>query len=139
MQTAESNEVGFMKSEKEITGHTRMICLLGSPVAHSLSPQMHNAAFAQLGLDYRYLAFDVKPQNLKDITAAFKAMGVRGMNLTMPLKNDIVPLCYRLSPASRISGSVNTVVFEEDVSKSGHTTDSIGFFDACRQENFEIR
>lgn len=48
----------------EISGHTRMICLLGSPVAHSLSPAMHNYAFRKLGLDYCYLAFDVKPERL---------------------------------------------------------------------------
>ncbi len=123
----------------EITGHTRMICLLGSPVAHSLSPQMHNLAFETLGLDYRYLAFDVQPSALADVVNAFGAMNVRGMNLTMPLKNDIVPFCDRLSPASEISGAVNTVVFEEDGSISGHTTDGAGFLRALEEENISYK
>ncbi len=122
---------------QEITGHTRMICLLGSPVAHSLSPQMHNLAFETLGLDYRYLAFDVQPAQLSAVVEAFRAMKVRGMNLTMPLKNDIVPLCDRLSPAAEISGAVNTVVFEEDGSLSGHTTDGAGFLRALQEDHID--
>ena len=125
------------KNLQEITGHTRMICLLGSPVAHSLSPQMHNLAFETLGLDYRYLAFDVQPAQLSAVVEAFRAMKVRGMNLTMPLKNDIVPLCDRLSPAAEISGAVNTVVFEEDGSLSGHTTDGAGFLRALREDHID--
>lgn len=125
------------KNLQEITGHTRMICLLGSPVAHSLSPQMHNLAFETLGLDYRYLAFDVQPAQLSAVAEAFRAMKVRGMNLTMPLKNDIVPLCDRLSPAAEISGAVNTVVFEEDGSLSGHTTDGAGFLRALQDAHID--
>ena len=125
------------KNMQEITGHTRMICLLGSPVAHSLSPQMHNLAFETLGLDYRYLAFDVQTAQLPAVVEAFRAMKVRGMNLTMPLKNDIVPLCDRLSPAAEISGAVNTVVFEDDGSISGHTTDGAGFLRALQEEHID--
>ncbi len=125
------------KNLQEITGHTRMICLLGSPVAHSLSPQMHNLSFETLGLDYRYLAFDIQPAQLPSVVEAFRAMKVRGMNLTMPLKNDIVPLCDRLSPAAEISGAVNTVVFEDDGSISGHTTDGAGFLRALEEEKID--
>ena len=123
----------------EISGHTRMICLLGSPVAHSLSPAMHNYAFRKLGLDYCYLAFDVKPERLPEILPAFKAMHVRGMNLTMPLKNDIVKYCDSLSQASRICGAVNTVIFEEDGSITGTTTDGTGFLRALESENIQYR
>ncbi len=125
------------KNLQEITGHTRMICLLGSPVAHSLSPQMHNLSFETLGLDYRYLAFDVQPAQLSSVVEAFRAMKVRGMNLTMPLKNDIVPLCDRLSTAAEISGAVNTVVFEDDGSISGHTTDGAGFLRALEEAQID--
>ena len=62
----------------EISGRTKMICLLGSPVAHSMSPAMHNEAFAELGLDYRYLAFDVKEGELAGVMDSFRRMGVRG-------------------------------------------------------------
>lgn len=123
----------------EISGHTRMICLLGSPVAHSLSPAMHNEAFRMLGLDYRYLAFDIKEGELAGVLDSFRRMGVRGFNLTMPLKTEAVALCDRLSPAAEIAGSVNTVVLEEDGSVSGHTTDGIGFTESARQEGADFR
>lgn len=125
--------------EYNITGHTKLICLLGSPVGHSKSPMMHNEAFRALGLDYCYLAFDIKEEQLKTAVEGLKTMGARGMNLTMPCKNKIVPLCDRLSPAAKISGAVNTVVIEEDGTMTGHTTDGIGFFISCREEGFEVK
>ena len=123
----------------EISGRTKMICLLGSPVAHSMSPAMHNEAFAELGLDYRYLAFDVKEGQLAGVMDSFRKMGVRGFNLTMPLKTEAVALCDRLSPAAEIAGSVNTVVFEDDGTATGHTTDGIGFTESARQEGVDFR
>lgn len=116
-----------------------MICLLGSPVAHSMSPAMHNEAFTELGLDYRYLAFDVKEGELAGVMDSFRKMGVRGFNLTMPLKTEAVALCDRLSPAAEISGSVNTVVLEADGTATGHTTDGIGFTESARQEGVDFR
>lgn len=116
-----------------------MICLLGSPVAHSMSPAMHNEAFAELGLDYRYLAFDVKEGELAGVMDSFRRMGVRGFNLTMPLKTEAVALCDRLSPAAEIAGSVNTVVLENDGTATGHTTDGIGFTESARQEGVDFR
>ena len=116
-----------------------MICLLGSPVAHSMSPAMHNEAFAELGLDYRYLAFDVKEGELAGVMDSFRRMGVRGFNLTMPLKTEAVALCDRLSPAAEIAGSVNTVVLEDDGTATGHTTDGIGFTESARQEGVDFR
>ena len=123
----------------EISGRTKMICLLGSPVAHSMSPAMHNEAFAELGLDYRYLAFDVKEGELAGVMDSFRRMGVRGFNLTMPLKTEAVALCDRLSPAAEIAGSVNTVVLEDDGTATGHTTDGIGFTESARQEGVDFR
>lgn len=123
----------------EISGRTKMICLLGSPVAHSMSPAMHNEAFAELGLDYRYLAFDVKEGELAGVMDSFRKMGVRGFNLTMPLKTEAVALCDRLSPAAEIAGSVNTVVLEDDGTATGHTTDGIGFTESARQEGVDFR
>lgn len=90
----------------EITGHTGMLCLLGSPVAHSISPEMHNKACKILDLNYRYLAFDVTPEQLETVTPGLKMMGVRGFNLTMPDKNRMAELCDELSPAAQICGAV---------------------------------
>ncbi|SFG48522.1 shikimate dehydrogenase [Oribacterium sp. WCC10] len=121
-----------------ISGHTRLICLLGSPVAHSLSPAMHNEGFRQLDLDYSYMAFDIKEGELGGILNSFKKMGVRGFNLTMPLKTEAVSLCDRLSTAAEIAGSVNTVVIEEDGTVTGHTTDGIGFTESARQAGVDF-
>ncbi len=122
---------------KEITGHTGLTCLLGSPVAHSISPMMHNEAFQTLGLDYRYLAFDVKIEELETAVSGLKAIGVRGFNLTMPHKNAMCRLCDRLSPAAEIIGAVNTVVNENGL-LVGHSTDGIGYMRALKEEGIDI-
>ena len=88
---------------KEITGHTVLTCLLGSPVAHSISPQMHNESFRTLGLDYVYLAFDVSLEQLKTTVESLKIMNARGFNLTMPHKNLVCDYVDHLSPAAKLS------------------------------------
>lgn len=123
--------------KKEISGHTRLACLLGSPVAHSISPAMHNEAFAQLGIDCRYLAFDVDVDGMEKAVEGLRTMNVLGFNLTMPDKNVMCGLCDELSPAARIGGAVNTVK-NENGKFIGYTTDGIGFMDACRDAEFEI-
>ena len=83
---------------EKITGTTVLTGLLGSPVAHSLSPLMHNESFQALGLDYAYLCFDVGTDRLKEAVEGLRAMGARGWNLTMPDKNLMCELCDKLSP-----------------------------------------
>lgn len=122
-----------------ISGHTRMLCLLGSPVAHSLSPAMHNFSFEALRIDARYLAFDITEKDLAATLQTFRSIGVKGLNLTMPLKTAAVALCDRLSLAASIADSVNTIVFEDDGSITGHTTDGIGFTESIRQEGVDFK
>lgn len=122
---------------KHVTGHTSLLCLLGSPVAHSISPEMHNEAFLQLGLDYEYLAFDVGTDNLKTAVAGLRVMDVRGFNLTMPNKTLMAQLVDRLSPASEISGSVNTVVNDHGT-LIGYTTDGIGYMQSARDAGYDM-
>lgn len=121
----------------EITGHTVLTGLLGSPVAHSISPMMHNEAFRRLGLDYAYLAFDVGTENLKTAVEGLKTLGARGFNVTMPDKNLMCSLVDKLSPASEIGGAVNTVVNDNGV-LTGYTTDGIGFMRSVREEGVDI-
>ncbi len=140
-----------------ISGSTRLVCLLGSPVAHSISPAMHNTAFQALHLDYVYLAFDVRPGrstslpgmtsedtqggtgNVATALNALKLFGARGCNLTMPLKKAVIPYLDELSEAARLSGSVNTIVID-DGRLIGHTTDGIGYIDSLRREaGYEIK
>ena len=123
--------------KKEITGKTVLTGLLGSPVAHSISPQMHNESFRMLGLDYVYLAFDVPPEKLKSAVEGLKAMNARGYNLTMPHKNLICEYMDDLSFAATLSNSVNTVVNHDGV-LTGHTTDGIGYMRAVEDAGFSI-
>lgn len=123
--------------ETRITGHTVLTGLLGSPVAHSISPMMHNEAFQRLGLDYAYLAFDVGTDNLKTAVEGLKALGVRGFNLTMPNKNLMAEYCDKLSPAAEIIGAVNTVVNDHGI-LTGYTTDGIGYMQAARDAGFDL-
>lgn len=114
----------------------RLTCLLGSPVAHSLSPAMHNLSFENLGIDCYYEAIDVKIPELPAAVEDLKKRNVLGFNLTMPLKEAIIPLCDELSLASKISGSVNTVL-NKDGKLYGYTTDGIGFMEAAREVNMD--
>lgn len=122
---------------KEITGHTVLTCIIGSPVAHSISPQMHNESFRTLGLDYVYLAFDIKPEQLKETVESLKHMGARGYNVTMPHKKHIVEFMDELSPAAKLCQSVNTVVNDNGV-LTGHTTDGIGYMRAVEDAGHSI-
>lgn len=120
-----------------ISGHTQLTGLLGSPVAHSISPLMHNEAFRILGLDYAYLCFDVGTEHLKTAVEGLKALNARGFNLTMPDKTEMCGLCDTLSPAARMIGAVNTVVNDNGI-LTGHNTDGIGYTQAIREAGYEI-
>lgn len=121
----------------QITGHTQLTGLLGSPVAHSISPMMHNEAFRQLGLDYAYLAFDVGTDQLEKAADGLRALNVRGFNLTMPDKNLMCSLCDRLSPAAEIIGAVNTVVNDNGIF-TGYMTDGIGYMRSVEDAGHHI-
>ena len=120
-----------------ISGHTRLVCLLGDPVEHSISPAMHNEAFQQLGIDCCYLAFRVGTDTLQEVVDALKKMNVLGFNLTMPDKKKVCELVDELTPAVRIGGAANTVV-NRDGRLIAYTTDGIGFMDACKDSGFDI-
>ena len=120
-----------------ITGHTRLTALLGSPVAHSISPLMHNEAFQLLNLDYTYLCFDVNEEALTAAVEGLKACGIRGFNLTMPNKNQIVKLLDELSPAARLIGAVNTVVNDKG-HLVGYNTDGVGYMQAVKDAGYDI-
>ncbi|MBS6196022.1 MAG: shikimate dehydrogenase [Clostridiales bacterium] len=119
-----------------ITGHTGLYGLLGSPVAHSLSPLMHNHSFQKLGLDAVYLCFDVSENNMAQAVAGLKAVGIKGFNVTMPGKNEMARLCDSLSPAAALTQAVNTVVIT-DGRLTGHNTDGYGFWRTAREAGFE--
>lgn len=114
-----------------------MTGLLGSPVAHSVSPAMHNEAFRLLDLDYVYLAFNVGTDSLKDAVKGLKTLGARGFNLTMPDKIAILDLVDELTPAARLAGACNTVI-NDNGHLIGHTTDGIGYMRSVADAGHDI-
>ena len=121
-----------------ISGRTRVLALFGFPVAHSLSPAMHNASFAALGLDYVYVPFEVEPEHLETAVRGAVALGVRGFNATMPHKRALLPLVDEASAAARVARAVNTVVVEDGGRLHGHVTDGTGLVAACREAGVEL-
>ncbi|MGN0373273.1 MAG: shikimate dehydrogenase [Enterocloster sp.] len=124
--------------EKRISGHTGVMALIGSPVGHSGSPAMYNYSFQKLGLDYVYVAFDIKENEVKDAIASMKLFKMRGGNVTMPCKTEAAKCMDELSPAARIIGAVNTIV-NTDGKLTGHITDGEGFVNNLRDHGIEIR
>lgn len=123
--------------EYTIDGKTILTGLLGHPVAHSISPKMHNEAFQKLGLNYCYLAFDILPDQLPSALDGMKAMNIRGFNLTMPLKTAVIPYLDELSQASLLSNSVNTII-NDNGKLIGHTTDGIGYMNSVKDAGVDI-
>lgn len=114
-------------TQPAISGSTRVAAVIGSPVSHSLSPAIHNAAFAASGLDWRFLAFDVAPGGAAAALAAMRSLGIDGFAVTMPHKEAIAELVDEIEPAAAALGSVNTVVLRSDGSTFGASTDGAGF------------
>lgn len=110
------------------------ICLglLGSPVYHSQSPLMHNAVFARLGINAVYLPFQVAPGKLSEAVTGLAALGFKGANVTIPFKEEVVPLLNRLSPEAELYQAVN-VVANENGELVGYNTDGPGFLMAVRE------
>ena len=121
---------------ERISGHTELIGLIATPIRHSKSPKMHNEAFAKLGLDYAYLAFEVGNEELEDAVKGFKALKVRGYNVSMPNKTVIGQYLGHLSPAAELCGAVNTVVNDNGV-LTGHITDGIGYMRSLKDAGIE--
>lgn len=112
---------------------TRLFGVIGHPIAHSLSPAMHTAALRALRCDACYGAFDVPPRFLKPMLRALVLAGVEGLNVTVPLKEAVIPLMDRLDPAAQAIGAVNTIVIRNR-RLTGHNTDGAGFRRALAED-----
>lgn len=122
-----------------INGKTRLLALIGQPVGHSLSPAMHNAAFAADGLDFVYVCLDVESDALPDAVKGAVALKLRGFNVTMPHKRAMVALMDELDSGARVSGAVNTIVIEAEASRMrGYNTDGGGMMMACEEAGLEL-
>lgn len=112
-----------------VNGKTSVVCIIGDPVRHSLSPLMQNAAFAASGLNYIYVPFAVSTENLESAVAGLKALGVCGFNVTIPHKTAIIPFLDRLDESAEVAGAVNTVQLS-GTSMVGYNTDGDGLVDS---------
>ncbi|MER3401520.1 MAG: shikimate dehydrogenase [Thermoflexus sp.] len=122
----------------EIRGTTRLVGLMGWPVAHSRSPQMHNAAFAALGLDWAYVPLPVRPEDLEAAIRGLRALGFVGANVTVPHKMAVLSYLDEISPLARAVGAVNTLRFVEG-RLIGENTDVDGFRAALAEAGCAVR
>ncbi len=119
-----------------ITGRTSLVGLIGWPVEHSLSPAMHNAAFAALGLEWAYVPLPVRPEDVEQALKGLAALNFIGANVTVPHKQAVMRHIDELSDASKITGAVNTIHIK-DGKFYGYNTDAIGFLNALREAGCE--
>ena len=129
---------------ERITGHTELIGLMAYPIRHSSSPAMHNEAFATLGLDYAYLAFEVDNSTLEDAVKGLRALKMVGSNVSMPNKTVVGQYLDELSPAAQMCGAVNTIVNDNGklighiTDGIGHITDGIGYMQSLKDNNIDV-
>lgn len=122
---------------ERITGYTELIGLMAYPIRHSSSPAMQNEAFAKLGLDYAYLAFEVDNDTLEDAITGLRALKMRGSNVSMPNKTVVHKYLDELSPAAEMCGAVNTIV-NDNGKLTGHITDGIGYMQALKDNDIDV-
>ena len=118
-----------------INGDTGLVGLLGNPVRHSLSPAMHNAALQALQLNWSYLALPCTSQNLQEVLQGLRAVNCRGLNVTIPHKQDVATLCQELSPLAKRLGAVDTLIPLDSGGWHGTNTDVEGFLTPLGEES----
>ncbi len=129
----------LFKQLKKIDGKTKVTGLFGYPVEHSLSPLFHNAASASLGLNFVYLPFAVKPEELKAAVKSVMSLNMVGVNVTIPHKEKVLPYLDQISPEAKAIGAVNTI-HNKRGKLTGYNTDGDGFIESLkRQGGFDPR
>ena len=118
-----------------ITSKTKLVGLLGQPVNHSLSPVMHNAAYEEMGLDWCYLAMPCNKQNIEEITKALRYIDCKGLNVTIPHKQEVLKSCNKLTKIAEDVQAVNTLIPEENNQWIGANTDVEGFLMPLKSHN----
>lgn len=116
-----------------IAGSTKILGVIGDPVAHTSSPAMHNAALEALALDYVYVAFHVDPSHLSQAIAGMRALGVAGLNVTVPHKQEVMQYVDEVSPEAVAIGAVNTIANREG-RLIGYNTDAFGIIESLKRD-----
>lgn len=117
---------------------TRVLGLIGKPIKHSFSPLMHNAVFAQMDLNYAYLPFEIEENQLAEAVTSIRALGLQGVNVTIPYKEKVIPYLDELSEEAAACRAVN-VIYNQNGSLIGYNTDGKGFIRALQEENIAIK
>lgn len=107
--------------------------IIGYPIGHTLSPLMHNTAIKQLGIDYVYLPFEVKKENIRIAIGGLKGLGIKGINVTIPHKESVIPYLDSLDEDARLIGAVNTIKLDGD-KLNGYNTDGRGFSESLKRD-----
>ena len=121
---------------RNISGRTKLCGIIGDPVEHTMSPVMHNAGFEKMGLDYCYVPFRVKKEDLGRAIDGMRALNIRGLNVTIPHKVAVIPFLDRLDPLTEKIGAVNTIV-NDNGTLTGYNTDATGFLQAMLERGIE--
>lgn len=127
-----------MNYQNKFNHNTKIIGIIGHPIKHSYSPLMHNIAFELAGLNYIYLPFDVPLSLLRDSLKGIVALRIKGFNVTLPLKEKIIPLLKDVSEEASIIGAVNTVVNDDGILR-GYNTDVYGVIESLNQYKDELQ
>ena len=118
-----------------ITGKTNLVGLLGEPVNHSLSPVMHNAAYEEMGLDWCYIPIPCNKTNLEKVTTALRVIDFKGLNVTIPHKQEVLKACNKLTSIANDIQAVNTLIPEINNKWIGANTDVEGFIMPLKNQN----
>lgn len=121
-----------------IDGKTKIVGILGYPVAHSLSPLMHNAAFAALNLNWAYVPLPVHPERINDVRKGLRTLNITGANVTVPHKQAIMRQLDEIDPVAREIGAVNTIAIRNGILR-GFNTDADGFVEALLEQGFSAK
>ncbi len=122
----------------KIKASTRLLSILGKPVKHSMSPYMHNLSFERLNLDFAYMAFEIKDDELGKAVEAMKTLDAKGFNITMPYKKEVMKFLDEIDEEAEIIGSVNTVL-NDGGKLIGYNTDGKGFIKSLEQNNINFK
>lgn len=110
-----------MSQKSSITAHTKTLCVIGHPIENSMSPTMHNAAIEELGLEFVYVAYDIRPDNLEKAVQGFRALDIKGINVTIPHKETIMKYLDEIDPIAEKIGAINTIKNDNSYLKARNT------------------
>ena len=122
--------------DRAVSGKTKLCGVIGDPIEHSMSSVTHNAAFRETGIDYLYVPFRVKKEELDKAIEGMRALNIKGLNVTIPHKVAVLQLLDKLDPLAEKIGAVNTIVNDDGV-LSGYNTDATGFLQALLEREIE--